>query len=212
MSSKGSPQSGKSRRSPSAPRSAAVERDTKETQIRLNLNLDGTGIFEGETGIAFFDHMLHLFAKHGRFDLRLKMKGDLDVECHHSVEDVGIALGQALAEAAGDKAGMRRFGHATVPMEESLVTVSLDFCGRAYLHWGFPEFRRQMIGNYATEMTEDFFRAVTAHAGITMHVERPRGRNAHHVIEAAFKAFARALRESVTRDASGEIPSTKGLL
>lgn len=198
----------------SGARTASLDRITKETQIRLSVDLDGSGKFEGGSGVPFFDHMLNLFAKHGRIDVRLEMTGDLDVECHHSVEDVGIALGQVLAQAAGDKKGIRRFGRFSVPMEEALVEVTLDFCGRAFLHWGLPAFQREMIGIYATEMTEDFFRAVANNAGLTVHVDCPRGRNAHHVIEAAFKAFARALREALAPDdrAQGEIPSTKGLL
>ena len=204
-----------SQKTPGSPnRKASLERNTRETQIRITVNLDGSGTFEGETGLPFFDHMLNLFARHGRIDLSLWLKGDLDVECHHAVEDAGIALGQALVKAAGDKKGIRRYGESSVPMEESLIRVSLDFCGRPYLYWGLPEMKRAMIGDYATEMTEDFFRALSNNAGITMHFECPRGRNAHHLIEAAFKAFARALRESLAPDerAPGEIPSTKGVL
>jgi len=195
-------------------RTASIERKTKETQIRLQVDLDGKGTFVGASGIPFFDHMLDLLARHSRIDLRLQMTGDLEIECHHSVEDVGISLGQALAKAAGDKAGIRRFGRASVPMEEALVEVSLDFCGRAFLHWGIPDLPREMIGNYATEMTEDFFRAIANNAGLTMHFDCRRGRNAHHVIEGAFKAFAQALRDALSPDerAQGEIPSTKGTL
>ena len=195
-------------------RRSSLARKTRETDIQLELNLDGTGVYEIATGIPFFDHMLESFTKHAAFDLRLRAKGDLEVDWHHSVEDVGIALGQALEKAAGDKAGIHRFGQAAVPMEEALVSVTLDFCGRAYLFWGIPELQRQMIGDYATELTEDFFRAVCNNAGLTVHFEPSRGRNSHHIIEAAFKAFARSLREALAPDtrAQGEIPSTKGLL
>ena len=211
MSLKGSAKGG---RSGGLGRAATVERKTKETRIRLEVNLDGAGRFKGSSGLPFFDHMLELFAKHGRLDIALTMTGDLPVDSHHSVEDVGIALGQALEKAAGDKAGIRRFGQAAVPMEEALVSVMLDFCGRAYLFWGVPELQRQMIGDYATELTEDFFRAMCNKAGLTVHFECSRGRNSHHIIEAAFKAFARALRDALAPDtrAQGEIPSTKGLL
>jgi len=193
-------------------RTAGLSRETRETKIELAVDLDGKGTFKGNTGIAFFDHMLVLLARHAAIDLTLTAKGDLEVECHHTVEDAGILLGKALAQAAGDKAGCKRYGHAVVPMEEALCECSLDFCGRAFLHFA-AEFERPMIENYATEVTEDFFRAICNSAGITMHLECRRGRNAHHIVEGLFKAFARALRESVSRDDRLKgIPSTKGVL
>lgn len=203
--------------SPSArkARRAEITRNTRETQISLALDLDGSGAFQGSTGLPFFDHMLTLLARHGGLDLQVTVTGDLEVECHHAVEDAGIVLGQALAQAAGDKAGIRRYGQAAIPMEETLVTAVLDFCGRPYLHWGLPtQFDRPMIGEYATEVTEDFFRALVVNAGLTLHLDMPRGRNAHHVIEAAFKALAHALRQALSHDERwrGAIPSTKGRL
>lgn len=195
-------------------RFASIVRNTRETQIEISINLDGSGVFQGASGLGFFDHMLTLLARHGGFDLTLKMTGDLEVECHHAVEDAGIALGQILREAAGDKKGIQRFGQASIPMEETIVHATLDFCGRPYLYWGIGPFDRPMIGEYATEITEDFFRALTAQAGITLHLECPRGRNSHHIIEAVFKAFAIALRRSLAQDplSSGRVPSTKGTL
>jgi imidazoleglycerol-phosphate dehydratase len=200
-----------SRKAPSS-RSASLERTTKETSIRVALDLDGDGSFRGATGIAFFDHMLVLLARHGALGLEVQAKGDLDVECHHTVEDVGLAFGTALVQAAGDKRGIRRYGHAVVPMEEALCECALDFCGRPFLHFG-ATFERPMIENYATEVTEDFFRAVANTAGLTLHLECRRGRNAHHIVEGLFKAFARALRESVSADPRlTDVPSTKGVL
>lgn len=199
---------------PRPARYSRVERNTAESQIQLELHLDGGGDYQGTTGLPFFDHMLVLLARHGRIDITVQMTGDLPVDCHHSVEDLGIVFGQCLKKAAGDKKGIVRYGFSSVPMEETLVQCTLDFCGRPYLHWGLPPFDRPMIGEFATEIVEDFFRAVLVNGGITAHFECPRGRNVHHLIEAAFKAFARALRQSLEMDprASGEIPSTKGLL
>jgi len=195
-------------------RTAEFSRNTLETQIQLRLNLDGDGVFEGGTGLAFLDHMMTLFARHGGLGIQLRTSGDLNVECHHMVEDLGIALGSALREAAGDKRGIRRFGNAQIPMEEALVQVTLDFCGRPYLHWEMPGFERAMIGDYATEMTEDFFRALAMNGGLTVHFDCPRGRNSHHIIEAAFKAFAVALRQALGPDdrSTNAVPSTKGVL
>jgi imidazoleglycerol-phosphate dehydratase len=193
-------------------RTARLERKTKETDITLALDLDGDGTFTGATGIGFFDHMLVLLARHGGLGLEVTAKGDLEVECHHTVEDTGLAFGTALARAAGDKAGIRRYGHAVVPMEEALCECSLDFCGRPYLFFG-AAFERPMIENYATEVTEDFFRAVCNTAGLTLHLECRRGRNAHHIVEGLFKAFARALRQALEADPRmGGVPSTKGVL
>jgi len=193
-------------------RKARIERQTAETRIKLAIDLDGDGSFKGGTGVAFFDHMLVLLARHGGLALEVDAKGDLEVECHHTVEDVGIVLGQAIAQAAGDKKGIRRYGHSVLPMEEALCECTLDFCGRPYLYFD-AKFERPMIENYATEVTEDFFRAVCNNAGLTLHLECRRGRNAHHIVEGMFKAFARALRESLENDPrmSG-VPSTKGAL
>ncbi len=193
-------------------RTADLKRETKETCIRVAIDLDGDGKFTGQTGIAFFDHMLTLLARHGGLGLTVEAQGDLDVECHHTVEDTGILFGKALAQAAGDKAGIRRYGHFVLPMEEALCECALDFCGRPYLFFG-ATFERPMIENYATEVTEDFFRAICNTAGLTMHLECRRGRNAHHIVEGLFKAFARALREALETDERlGGIPSTKGVL
>jgi len=198
----------------SAGREAKVLRHTRETQIELRLALDGAGAFRGSSGLPFLDHMLTLLARHAGWDLALEAGGDLPVDCHHMVEDLGIVLGQALREAAGGKAGIQRYGQAAIPMEETLVNAALDFCGRPYLHWGIPLLDRELIGDYATEMTEDFFRAVAMNSGLTVHFDLVRGRNAHHIIEAAFKAFARAMRQALSADphARGAIPSTKGAL
>lgn len=193
-------------------RRAEARRETAETNITARLDLDGSGRFTGRTGVPFFDHMLTLLARHGGLDLELTAEGDTDVECHHTVEDAGIVFGTLLAEAAGNKAGITRYGHAVVPMEEALCECTLDFCGRPYLDFR-ADFRRPMIENYATEITEDFFRAVSNHAGLTMHLECRRGRNAHHIVEGLFKAFARALREALSADPRMTgVPSTKGLL
>ena len=193
-------------------RRADILRQTAETNIRMYLCLDGQGEFKGATGVPFFDHMLVLLAKHGGLDIELHAQGDLAVECHHTVEDVGIVFGRLLTQAAGDKQGIVRYGHAVVPMEEALCECALDLCGRPYLYFQ-AEFQRPMIENYATEITEDFFRAVCNNAGITMHLECRRGRNAHHIVEGLFKAFARALRQALSQDPRmGGVPSTKGLL
>lgn len=193
-------------------RTALIERSTAETRLRVEVNLDGTGLFESKTGVPFFDHMLHQIARHGLIDLKVIADGDIAVDCHHTVEDVGIALGRALAQAGGDKARIRRFGHAAVVLEESLAEATLDFCGRPYLHFE-ATFDRPMIENFATEVTEDFFRAVCMNAGITAHLEVRRGRNAHHQVETLFKAFARALRQALEADPRDPgVPSTKGTL
>jgi imidazoleglycerol-phosphate dehydratase len=193
-------------------RIATLERMTRETQIRATLNLDGDGSFTGATGIGFFDHMLTALARHGGLSIVLEARGDLEVECHHLVEDVGIVLGQLTAQALGDKRGIQRYGHACVPMEEALCEATLDFCGRSYLFFS-ADFQRPMIENYATEVTEDFFRAFCNSAALTMHLECRRGRNAHHIVEGLFKAFARGLRVAVSPDPRMTgIPSTKGTL
>lgn len=193
-------------------RSAELVRNTSETQIKATLTLEGDGVYKGSTGIAFFDHMLTALAKHGALTIHLEATGDLEVECHHLVEDIGIVLGTLVAKALGDKKGIQRYGHACVPMEEALCEATLDFCGRSYLYFE-ADFQRPMIENYATEVTEDFFRAFCNHAGLTMHLECRRGRNAHHIVEGLFKAFARALRQAVSADPTMKgIPSTKGAL
>ena len=196
---------------PAPPRTAERRRATRETDITLRLDLDGDGASEIATGVGFFDHMLTHVARHGLLSLSVRASGDLQVDDHHTVEDVGITLGQALHEAAGDKAGMARYGQAAVPMDEALVLCALDFSGRGglYADLVFPDTR---IGTFATELVEEFFRAVAMSAGITLHLRQLAGRNAHHIAEAAFKAFGRALDQATRPDArvSG-IPSTKGV-
>lgn len=195
-----------------APRQAAIHRKTKETDLKVSIRLDGQGALQGSTGIGFMDHMLDLLARHGLFDLEIDGKGDLHIDPHHTVEDLGITLGKALAQAAGDKAGMRRFGQAAVPMEETLAECVLDFCGRPHLEFR-AEVPRAKLGDFDTELAEDFFRAVAMNAGLTLHLSVPYGRNAHHIVEALFKAFARALAQSVSIDPriQGAL-STKGTL
>lgn len=195
-----------------APRSAERRRTTNETDITLRLDLDGDGSSEIATGVGFFDHMLTHVARHGLLRLAVRCTGDLDVDDHHTVEDVGIALGEALREAVGDKRGLVRYGAATIPMDEALVLCALDFSGRGGL-WSDLIFPDTRIGTFATELVEEFFRAVAANAGITLHLQQLAGRNAHHIAEAAFKAFGRALDQAVRRDERvGGVPSTKGAL
>lgn len=193
-------------------RTATVERKTAETDIRLTLSLDGTGQGTVETGVPFFDHMLSLFAKHGLFDLAVAAKGDLEVDAHHTVEDVGICLGQALTEAVGDKSGIARYGHAVVPMDEALVLVALDLSGRGHLQYELdPGFGK--VGNFDVDLPREFFAAVADNGRLALHVRQFSGTNAHHIIEAAFKAFGRALDAATQLDPrrSG-VPSTKGTL
>lgn len=187
-------------------RKAKIHRKTKETDLTVSIDLDGGGTLKGTTGIGFVDHMLDLFSRHGHFDLELGGKGDLHIDPHHTVEDLGITLGEALREAAGDKAGMRRFGWAKVPMEETLAECVLDFCGRPYLELR-GDVPATKLGEFDTELVEDFFRAVAMNAGLTLHLSVVYGRNAHHIVEALFKSFARALAESVSID-----PRVKGVL
>ncbi len=193
-------------------RSADIKRKTNETDIRLTLSLDGTGKGNIRTGIGFFDHMLTLFAGHGGFDLLLECDGDLHVDVHHSVEDVGIVLGGAIKEALGGREGIRRYGYAVIPMDEALAEVALDLSNRPYLHFDVP-FQSRQIGTMDTEMFEEFFRAVCVHGGITLHAILRHGKNDHHRIEAVFKAFGRALKQaaSIDPDVKG-VPSTKGVL
>jgi len=194
------------------PRRALVERRTRETDIRLALDIDGTGRARVRTGIGFLDHMLESLAKHARFDLELRCKGDLHVDAHHTVEDVGIALGDALLSALGDKHGITRFGHAYVPLDEALSRCVVDLSGRPYLHYGVV-FKARQLGTLPTELLEDFFWALADHARLGLHLENLRGRNAHHIAETLFKALARALAMAVAADPrAGGVPSTKGIL
>ena len=194
-------------------RTAEIARTTSETRISLRLSLDGTGEADVATGVGFLDHMLTALARHALFDLYLRAEGDLHIDFHHTTEDVGIVLGQALARALGDKRGVRRYGHAVVPMDEALVDAAVDLSGRPYLAWDVA-FERDKVGEMDTELFEEFFRAFAMNALITLHVTRRAGRNAHHVAEACFKATARALRAATEPDlrAAGAIPSTKGSL
>jgi imidazoleglycerol-phosphate dehydratase len=193
-------------------RGARVERKTRETDIVLSLNLDGEGRARVSTGIGFLDHMLSSLATHARFDLDVRCRGDLHVDAHHSVEDVGIALGQALRQALGDKKGLVRFGHAYVPLDEALARAVVDLSGRPWLHYGV-QFRAQRIGDLPTELLEDFLWAVVDHGRFNLHLDLVRGRNAHHIAEALFKATARALSTAVALDPRVKgVPSTKGSL
>jgi imidazoleglycerol-phosphate dehydratase len=194
-------------------REAAVQRETRETSISLSLSLDGRGDTSVSTGIAFFDHMLDAIGRHGGFDLAIDAKGDLDVDAHHTVEDVGIVFGQAIALALGDKSGITRFADAIVCMDEALVLAAIDISGRGQLHWEV-ELPMEFIGNFDTSLFREFLIALAAHAGLTLHLRSLAGWNSHHVIEAAAKAFARALRTAVRIDAAlmGRVPSTKGVL
>ncbi len=193
-------------------RTAQLHRKTAETEITLSLDLDGAGRAEVATGVGFFDHMLTLLAKHSLIDLKVQAKGDLHVDPHHTVEDVGICFGKALAQALGDRAGIRRYGHAIVPMDEVLVTSAIDLGGRAYFVWK-AEVPRVALGNFDTELAEDFWQAVAVNALMNLHILAHHGRNTHHLIEGIFKATARALRQAVEIDPRMPgVPSTKGTL
>jgi imidazoleglycerol-phosphate dehydratase len=194
-------------------RSARIDRKTAETEIALEIELDGTGAREIATGVGFFDHMLEQLARHSLIDITLKATGDRHIDDHHTVEDCGIALGQALREALGDKRGIRRYGAVTLVMDEARVAAALDLSGRPFLVWDV-EFPGAKIGAFDTELVREFFQALASHGGITLHVTREAGINSHHIAEAAFKAVARALRQAVEPDprAGGEVPSTKGTL
>ena len=193
-------------------RTASIKRQTAETKITANLKIDGTGQSDIVTGIGFFDHMLILFAKHGFFDLNLTADGDLYIDGHHTVEDVGIVLGQALATALGDKNCIKRYGTAVVPMDEALVMVSLDISGRPFLAFDV-DIPTQRIGNFDSELTEEFLRALSVHAGLTLHVRLMAGKNAHHIVEGIFKALGRALDEATRTDERiVGVMSTKGML
>ena len=194
-------------------RTATITRATNETRITLDLDLDGTGASTIATGVGFFDHMLTAFARHALFDLTVNAQGDLHIDSHHTVEDVGIVLGQAIRQALGDKRGIARFGHALLPMDEALAEAAIDISGRAHVAWSVP-FERPMLGAMDTQLVEEFFRALAGNALITLHVTLRAGSNAHHVAEACFKSVARALRMAVAADLrqNGVIPSTKGAL
>ncbi len=200
---------------PTAPaaRTARVERNTRETRITVEVNLDGSGRAQLDTGLPFLDHMLDQVARHGMVDLAVKAEGDLHIDAHHTVEDVGIVIGQAVAKALGDKAGLARYGHAYVPLDEALSRVVIDLSGRPGLEFHVA-FTRARIGNFDADLTSEFFQGFVNHALATLHVDNLRGANAHHQCETVFKAFGRALRMAVARDprASGAIPSTKGSL
>jgi imidazoleglycerol-phosphate dehydratase len=193
-------------------RRVQVRRETTETRIGLSLDLDGSGRAQVATGVGFFDHMLHLLAKHSLIDLTVEATGDLQVDSHHTVEDVGICFGQALAQALGDKAGIRRYGSATLPMDETLVTAAIDLSGRAFFVWQ-AEMRPETLGAFPASLAEEFWRAVSSQGAFNLHILCHYGRNTHHMIEGIFKATARALRQAVEIDAriSG-VPSTKGVL
>ena len=195
------------------PRIAEVARNTKETQIRVRVNLDGAGHAQLATGIGFFDHMLDQVARHGLIDLEVDAKGDLHIDGHHTVEDVGITVGMAVAQAVGDKAGLTRYGHAYVPLDEALSRVVVDFSGRPGLHMDVP-FKSGMVGGFDTQLAFEFFQGFANHALVTLHIDNLKGENSHHQAETVFKAFGRALRMALAIDprSAGRIPSTKGSL
>ncbi len=194
-------------------RTASLSRKTNETDILVTINLDGTGHTDIDTGVGFFDHMLDAFGRHGLFDLTVIAKGDVHIDSHHTVEDVGIVLGQAVAHALGEKRGIQRFGQAAVPMDEALVEAVIDLSGRAFTAWNVA-FERPMLGEMDTQLVEEFFRAFAGNGFFNLHVRQLAGHNAHHVAEAAFKSVARALRAAITVEPriAGQIPSTKGTL
>jgi imidazoleglycerol-phosphate dehydratase len=194
-------------------RTAEITRNTKETQIRVKLNLDGTGVAKLVTGIPFLEHMLDQVARHGMVDLDIEAKGDLHIDAHHTVEDIGITLGQAFYKAVGDKSGIRRYGHAYVPLDEALSRVVIDFSGRPGLSYNV-EFTRALIGEFDADLVHEFFQGFVNHAQVTLHIDNLRGDNAHHQCETMFKAFARALRMAAEPDprSKGSVPSTKGSL
>ena len=194
-------------------REATITRTTAETQIEVALNLDGAGVYDNQTGIGFFDHMLDQLSRHSLIDLTIRAKGDLHVDDHHTVEDTGIALGQALTRALGDKKGIRRYGSFLLAMDDSLLRAALDLSARPFLVWNV-DFPTEKIGTFDTQLVREFFQALSTHGGITLHVDRLHGINSHHIAEAAFKAVARALREALEPDPrmAGVLPSTKGAL
>ena len=194
-------------------RTAKITRTTAETQITIDLKLDGTGTYDNQTGVGFFDHMLDQLARHAMFDLTVRAKGDHHIDDHHTVEDTGIALGQALVQAVGDKKGIQRYGSCLLPMDDALVRCALDLSARPYLVWGI-DLPTERIGSFDCELLREFFQALSAHGGITLHLDQLHGLNSHHIAEAAFKSVARALRAAVAIDprAEGQLPSTKGAL
>ncbi|MEL7300196.1 MAG: imidazoleglycerol-phosphate dehydratase HisB [Pseudomonadota bacterium] len=194
-------------------RHATITRKTSETEIEIALDLDGSGSFDNQTGVGFFDHMLDQLARHALLDLRVRCSGDLHIDDHHTVEDVGIAIGQALTEAMGDKRGIRRYGDCHLAMDDALVRCALDLSGRPFLVWNC-EMPTQKIGSFDTELVREFFQALSTHGGITLHVDKLHGINSHHIAEAAFKAVARSLRDALDADPrkGDAIPSTKGIL
>ena len=194
-------------------RTAQITRTTKETDIRLTLNLDGTGKSAIHSGVGFLDHMLTLFAKHGRFDLELTCNGDTEVDDHHSVEDIGIALGQAFEQALGDKRGIVRYGSFILPMDETLILSAVDISGRSYLNYDL-HIPTQKVGTFDTELTEEFFLGFVRNANLTLHLKQLEGKNSHHIIEGTFKSFGRTMKQAVAIDENfrDEIPSTKGVL
>ena len=194
-------------------RKAAINRKTAETDISVEIDLDGTGSYDNQTGVGFFDHMLDQLARHSLIDMTIRATGDLHIDDHHTVEDTGIALGQALTQALGDKRGIRRYGACLLPMDDALVRAALDLSGRPFLVWN-ADLPTPKIGVFDSELVREFFQAFATHGGITLHVDALHGLNSHHIAEAAFKAVARALREAVETDPrkSGDIPSTKGAL
>lgn len=194
-------------------RRAEISRKTAETKIEVSLDLDGTGVYDNETGVGFFDHMLDQLARHSLVDMRVRCSGDLHIDDHHTVEDVGIAIGQALTQAVGDKRGIRRYGACLLPMDDALVRAALDLSGRPFLLWKM-DLPAAKIGTFDTELVREFFQALSTHGGITLHIEALDGINSHHMAEAAFKAVARALRDALEVDPrkNDAIPSTKGAL
>ena len=194
-------------------RTATISRKTSETEISVTLNLDGTGVYQNTTGVGFFDHMLDQLSRHALIDLQVSARGDLHIDDHHTVEDTGIAIGQALMKALGDKRGIRRYGHFNLAMDDAQVATALDLSARPYLVWNLP-FPTAKIGTFDTELVREFFQALATHGGITLHVDLIHGLNSHHIAEAAFKSVARALRMAVEPDPrmAGALPSTKGAL
>lgn len=194
-------------------RSATITRKTAETNITVTVTLDGTGQYDNRTGVGFFDHMLDQLARHALIDMKVRAEGDLHIDDHHTVEDVGIAIGQALAQAMGDKRGIRRYGACHLPMDDAQIRAALDLSGRSYLIWNV-DFPTAKIGSFDTELVREFFQAFSAHGGITLHMDKLHGFNSHHIAEAAFKAVAHALRDALEIDPrkAGAIPSTKGTL
>lgn len=194
-------------------RKAVVERTTKETRVTAEIDLDGTGKYDVSTGIGFLDHMLEQLSRHSLIDLTLRAEGDLHIDFHHTTEDTGIVVGQAVSEALGDRRGIRRFGAATIPMDETLSRISVDVSNRPYLVWRV-DFSRPKLGEMDTELFKEWFQAFAQNAGVTLHVENAYGENNHHIVESCYKGLARALRDAIERDSriAGEVPSTKGVL